>query len=53
MTNGPDRERRVHRSHKAPESIRNLLKRLGFRGPKNPLGDLEQRENHPDESPNE
>lgn len=41
MTDAPDREISVHRSHKAPESVRNLLERLGFKGPENPLGDFE------------
>lgn len=37
MTDISDRDPDVHRSHKAPESVRNLLERLGFKPPQNPF----------------
>lgn len=40
MTDAPDGEPSAHRSHKAPKSVRNLLKRLGFKPPEQPKESL-------------
>jgi hypothetical protein len=53
MTDASDREASVHRSHKAPESVRNLLERLGFKRPENPLSEPESPESSLDTPENE
>ena len=50
MTDAPDRKSSVHRSHKAPESVRNLLERLGFKRPKNPFSESRSPESSIDSS---